>query len=65
MSGSVPRAPSQVLHVVPLPSGDYRVDEVYLDLGEQLSAASVAAVRGKRLLIGPIADSKFLDCQMH
>ena len=64
MSGSVPRAPSQVLHVVPLPSGGYRVDEVYLDLGEQLSAASVAAVRGKRLLIGPIADSKFLDCQM-
>src|SRR5438132_10140564 len=59
-----PRAPSQVLHVVPLPSGGYRVDEVYLDLGEQLSAASVAAVRGKRLLIGPIADSKFLDCQM-
>ena len=40
------------------------MQEVYLNAGEQLSGASVAAVRDKRLLIGPIADSKFLDCTM-
>ncbi|HUI27317.1 MAG TPA: SMP-30/gluconolactonase/LRE family protein [Candidatus Kryptonia bacterium] len=65
MSGAAPRAPSQVLHVVRRGGGEYGVDEVYLDLGAQLSAASVAAVREKRLLIGAIADAKFLDCQMH
>ena len=58
-----PQSPSQVLHVVPTrDSGE--VHEVYLNAGEQLSGASVAAVRDKRLLIGPIADSKFLDCTM-
>jgi arylesterase/paraoxonase len=64
MGGSRPYAPSQVLHVVPRGVGEYRVDEVFLDRGEQLSASSVAAVRGKRLLIGPVGDVKFLDCQM-
>lgn len=63
MDGGRPYAPSQILHVVPRGSGG-EVHEVYLDRGEQLSGASVGAVRGKRLLIGPIADSKFLDCQM-
>ncbi len=63
MGGRRPIAPSQVLHVVPhAHGGDVR--EVYLDLGEQLSAATVAAVRGKRLLIGPLADTKLLDCTM-
>jgi arylesterase/paraoxonase len=63
MSGAVEQSPSQVLHVVPTRDGG-EVHEVYLNAGEQLSGASVAAVREKRLLIGPIADSKFLDCTM-
>ena len=53
-------SPSQVLRVDP--AGD--VDEVYLNAGEQLSAASVAAVRGSRLLIGQIFGNGFLDCEM-
>ncbi|HVN83261.1 MAG TPA: SMP-30/gluconolactonase/LRE family protein [Candidatus Binatia bacterium] len=64
MGGRAPYAPSQILHVVPSRDGAARIDEVYLNLGEQISAASVGAVRGKRLLIGAIADSKILDCQM-
>jgi hypothetical protein len=40
------------------------VEEVYLDRGEEISASSVAAVRGNRLLIGAIFESKFLDCRM-
>jgi arylesterase/paraoxonase len=63
MSGAVVHAPSQVLHVVPTLTGG-EVREVYLDAGEQLSGASVAAVRGRRLLVGAIADTKFLDCTM-
>jgi arylesterase/paraoxonase len=64
MAGARPYAPSQVLRVVFRGGGDYAVNEVFLDRGEQLSASSVAAVWGKRLLIGPVADSKFLDCKM-
>jgi arylesterase/paraoxonase len=63
MGGGTPYAPSQILRVVPGGNGT-EVNEVYLDLGEHISGASVGAVRGKRLLIGAIADSKILDCQM-
>jgi arylesterase/paraoxonase len=63
MGGGRPYAPSQILHVIPA-GGGAEVKEVYLDRGEQISGASVGAVRGTRLLIGAIADSKLLDCQM-
>ena len=63
MSGALPYAPSQILRVVPGRTGT-PVEEVYLNRGEQVSGASVGAVRGKRLLIGTVADSKFLDCVM-
>jgi arylesterase/paraoxonase len=56
-------APSQVLRISRRPEGGYVVSEVYLDLGDQLSASSVAAVRGDRLLIGGIFDPHFLDCR--
>lgn len=58
------RAPSQVLRVTERAGGGWAVDEIYLDLGEELSAASAAAVRGKRLLVGAIYDARFLDCRM-
>ncbi len=53
-------SPSMVLHVRP----GAGVDEAYLNAGEQLSASSVAAVQGNRLLIGQIFDDGFLDCTM-
>ena len=55
-------SPSQVLHL--LPQNNYSFKEVYLNLGEELSGSSVAAVRGKRMLIGSVFDPRFLDCQM-
>ena len=55
-------SPSQVLRLAPKKGSGYEVQEVYLDTGEQISAASVGAVRGNRLLIGAIFDAKFLDC---
>jgi len=57
-------SPSQVLRISRGPEGRYVVSEIYLGLGDQLSASSVAAVRGKRLLIGAIFDPRFLDCRL-
>jgi arylesterase/paraoxonase len=54
-------SPSQVVRITRGPEG-YRVEEVYLDDGRELSASSVAAVRGRRLLVGQIASEGFLDC---
>jgi len=53
-------SPSQVLRVTP----NGQVDEIYLNAGEQISAASVAAVHDRRLLIGQILGNGFLDCVM-
>jgi arylesterase/paraoxonase len=53
------RAPSQVLRV----GADGRVDEVYLNGGEQISAVSTAAARGNRLFFGQISGDGILDCQ--
>lgn len=52
-------SPSQVLRVEP-ESGDVR--EVYLDLGDQISGSTVAAVHGNRMLIGQILGDGILDC---
>jgi hypothetical protein len=41
-----------------------RVTEVYLNEGEQLSAGSVAAVHGGRMLIGSAVDPRLLDCSL-
>ena len=53
-------APAQVLRV----SAQGEVEEVYLDSGVHISAASVAARRGRHLLIGQIWDNGILDCEM-
>lgn len=54
-------APAQVLRV----SADGRtVDEVYLNDGQPIAAASVAARFANRLFIGQIFGNGFLDCEM-
>ena len=53
------RAPSQALRV----TAQGEVEEVYLNAGDQISAVSVAAVRGKRLFLGQIVGDGILDCQ--
>jgi arylesterase/paraoxonase len=60
---SVP-APSQVLRVTLDAIGGHAVEEIYLNDGREIAAASVAAVRGNRLLIGQIVGDGFLDCVM-
>jgi arylesterase/paraoxonase len=53
-------SPSQVFRIPP--GGE--ATEVYANGGEEISAASVAAVRGKRMLIGDIFDDWILDCTL-
>jgi arylesterase/paraoxonase len=57
-------SPSQVFRVTGPENGSWRVKEIFLDTGEQLSASAVGAVWQKRLLIGPVFDPCFLDCTM-
>jgi arylesterase/paraoxonase len=58
------RSPSQVFRIVDEPEGAIRIEEVYLDSGEQLSASAVGTAWRNRLLIGPVFDPCFLDCEM-
>ena len=57
-------SPSQVLRITFLASGGYVVQEIFVDRGEVLSAASVASVFGKRMLVGAVFDPKVLDCDI-
>jgi len=56
-------SPSQILHLKPKAGGGYDIKEVYLNLGEEISASSVGAVYKNRMLVGAVFDAKFLDCQ--
>ncbi|MBI3781820.1 MAG: strictosidine synthase family protein [Deltaproteobacteria bacterium] len=53
-------SPSSVFRISP----DGEAQEVYANLGEEVSGSSVAAVYGKRMLIGQIFDDGFLDCTL-
>jgi hypothetical protein len=57
-------APSQVVRVVKGSDGKWAVDEVFLDDGKQIAAATAAAARGDRLLIGQLFGKGILDCTM-
>ena len=57
-------SPSQVLWIKQNSPGDYAVEEIYLNDGQELSGSSVAAVMGNRLLIGAVFEHRFLDCGM-
>lgn len=59
MEDAAKLAPTQVLRVDPRSGA---VEEVYLDDGTSISAASVAAVGGDRMVIGAIFDDKILVC---
>ncbi len=56
-------APSQILKVS-VADGSFKVNEVLLDSGSLLSASSVGAVKGNRMLVGAVFDAKILDCTM-
>ena len=62
-SDKTKKSPSQVLEIYWTGSG-YAFKEVYLDRGEEISGASVAAVYKNRMLLGAVFGNFFLDCTM-
>lgn len=56
------RAPSQILEVSGGPESGYAFRETYLNGGDEISAASVAAGYRDRLLVGSVFEGFFLDC---
>ena len=57
------RAPGQVLRI-DLSGAEPLTEEVYLNSGRQISAASCGATYGSRLIIGSITARKLLICEM-
>ncbi len=55
-------APAQIFRVTPIRNARSRVEEVYLNAGEQISAASGALKYNRQLVLGPVFDSKLLVC---
>ena len=55
-------SPSQVFRLS-LDNSSYNIEEVYLNLGEELSGSTVAAVYGRTILIGSVFEAHFLDCK--
>jgi arylesterase/paraoxonase len=58
-------SPSQVLHLIPDSKEGFRVEEVYLNAGDELSGSSVAAVWKKRMLIGSVFEPVIIECTMN
>lgn len=57
-------APSQVLRVELDDSATAKIDEIYYNRGEEISAGSVGVTFGDKLLIGSITARKILMCEM-
>src|SRR5262249_46287512 len=55
-------SPSRIMRLTPDGRGGYGAADVYVNLGQEISGASVGAALGKRLLVGAIFEPKFLDC---
>ena len=58
------KVPSQAVKLSARAGGGYDVEEVFLSDGSDLSASSVAARHGDRLLLGGVFDLHLLDCTM-
>jgi sugar lactone lactonase YvrE len=56
-------APTQIVRI-DLSGDQPRVEEKYLNAGQQISAGSVGVTYGNKMLIGSITDRKLLICEM-
>jgi arylesterase/paraoxonase len=57
-------APSQIFRIVLVNGIPQSATAVYTDLGQGIGGSSVAAVSGRRMLIGAPLDNHILDCTM-
>ena len=56
-------APSQILRVELDKEGNATINEIYLNRGDEISASSVGATYGNKLLIGSITAPRILICE--
>jgi len=57
-------SPSEVLKINRRENDAWQTEPIYLNGGEEISGSSVAAVFGKKLLIGSVFEQHFLVCEM-
>jgi arylesterase/paraoxonase len=62
MNDSTVLSPSQVYKVSFDQNNNHTIEEVYLNLGDELSGSTVAAVYDNTILIGSVFENHFLDC---
>jgi arylesterase/paraoxonase len=56
------KSPTKVIRYTPGAERNSQMSDVYTNSGEELSAGSVAAIRGSQLVIGSVADHRLLVC---
>ncbi len=56
-------SPSEILKISFGENGDYQIEQIYLNAGEEISASSVGAVFEQKLLIGSVFEKHFLVCE--
>ncbi len=58
-------SPSQVLRIVPESDGSGGVvEQIYLNLGEEISGSSVAVTYNQRMFVGQVFDERILICDL-
>lgn len=55
-------SPSQVLRISAPSAAKGEARQVYLNMGEEISGSSVAAVHNGRMLVGSVFEAKYLNC---
>ncbi len=58
-------SPSEILKISFISNGDYKIEQIYLNSGEEISGSSVGAVFGQKLLIGSVFEKHFLVCELN
>ncbi len=61
---STKHSPSEILKINLSENGDYKVDQIYLNDGKEISGSSVGAAFGDKLLIGTVFEKHFLFCEI-
>lgn len=58
-------SPSEILKISFMSNDSYKIDQIYLNNGEEISGSSVGAVFANKLLIGSVFERHFLLCEMN
>ncbi len=58
--GKEKTSPSEIIKIIYRNKGDYTVEKIYVENGEEMSASTVAAVLGDLIFAGNVMDDKFL-----